>query len=175
MPVSLNQYRATVETFNNHTLVCTSKCNNLFWVKDSQDFCLADCSLHYNGKKSIFFTFFLTFLTSKYNACSGAKFVSAPSFIIVATWTYGLQHGYTYFDFTKWRRPAQSRIQRQIKLRIFNMSLEFKQHNGSWLCQNFAPWSLYRSSKTSCSMYFQTYLDSSTAYDDGNLEIAGYN
>ena len=24
-------------------------------------------------------------------------------------------------------------------------------------------------------MYFQTYLDSSTAYDDGNLEIAGYN
>ena len=94
MPVSLNQYRATVEILNNCTFVCISKCENLFSVRHFQDFCLTVCTLHYNGKKPIFLILFLMWLTSKYNACSGAKFFSVLSFITVvmnvwiAIWLY---------------------------------------------------------------------------------------
>ena len=170
MPVSLNQYCATVETFNNHTLVCTSKCNNLFWVRDSQDFCLADCSLHYNGKKSIFFTFFLTFLTSKYNACSGAKFFSAPSFIIVATWTYGLQHGFTSGD-VQLNPGPKDKSSSAFSICHWNLN--------SITAHGYAKISLLEAyivaQKFQAVCISETYLDSSTAYDDGNLEIAGYN
>ena len=83
-----------MEIFNNRTFVRTSRCNNLFSVKYSQDFCLTDCALHYNDKKPIFLILFLMLLTSKYNARGGAKFFSTSSFITVfmnvwiATWLY---------------------------------------------------------------------------------------
>ena len=50
-----------------------------------------------------------------------------------------------------------------------------EQHNGSQLCQNFTLRSLYLSQKFDLVCISETYLVSSTAYDDGNLEIAGYN
>ena len=101
MLVSLNQYRATIGIFNNHTFVYTSKCKNLFSVRNSQDFCLIDCALYYSGSKFIFFILFLTLLTSKCNTRSGAKFFNTSSFITVVMNVWITIWLYIIFDLTK--------------------------------------------------------------------------
>ena len=122
MLVSLNQYHATMEIFNNCTFICASKCKNLFLVRHSQNFRLIDCAPHCSGEK------FMFVLTSKYNARSDAKFFCASILHYNSDERMDYNMAIPDFDFTKWRRPAQSSTQRNIKQHLFNMPLEFKQH-----------------------------------------------
>ena len=175
MPVSLNQYRATVEIFNNRTFVYTSKCKNLFSVRNSQDFCLIDCVLHYSGSKFIFFILFLTLLTSKHNARSGAEFFSTPSFttIVMSLWI------------TIWLCIILISLSGDVQL---NPGPRDKSRSAFSTCHwnlhsvtahNYAKISLLEAyitaQKFDVVCISETYLYSSTAYDNSNLEIAGYN
>ena len=172
MLVSLNQYRATLGIFNNRTFVYTSKCKDLFSVRSSQDFCLIDCVLHYSGSKLILF---LTLLTSKYNTRSGAKFFSTSSFITVVmnVWiTICL-----YIILISLSEDVQlnpgPRDKSSSAFSIYHWNLN------SIMAYNYAKMSLLEAyiaaQKFDVVCISETYLDSSTAYDDSNLEIAGYN
>ena len=55
------------------------------------------------------------------------------------------------------------------------MPLEFKQHNGSYLWQVSLLEAYIAAQKFVIVCISETYLGSSTAYDYGNLETAGYN
>ena len=175
MPVSLNQYRATVEIFNNRTFVYTSKCKNLFSVRNSQDFCLIDCALHYSGSKFIFFILFLTLLTSKYNTRSGAKFFSTSSFITVVMNVW----------ITIWLYIILISLSGDVQL---NPGPKDKSSSAFSICHwnlnsitahNYAKMLLLEAhiaaQKFDVVCISETYLDSRNAYDDSNLEIAGYN
>ena len=174
MPVSLNQYRATVEIFNNYTFVCTSKCKNPFLVRHSQDFCLTDCALYYSCKKFTSFILFLLFLTSKYNAWSDAKFFSASSFITVvvnvwiAIWLYIILISLS--GNVQLGPGPKDKSSSTISICYWNLN--------SITLHSYAKISFLEAyiaaQKFDIVCISKTYFDPSTAYDDGNLEIAGY-
>ena len=174
MLVSLNQYRATVEIFNNHTFVCTSMCKNLFLVRNSQDFCLTDCTLHYSGKNVLFFILFLMLLISKHNACSGTKFFSASSFItVVINVLIAILYNVSISLSGDVQLNPGSKDKSSSVFSICRYNLNcIKSHSYakvSLLEANIA------AQKFDILCISETYPDSSTAYGDGNLEISGYN
>ena len=114
-------------------------------------------------------------LTSKHNVRSGAKFFHASSFITVvmnvwiAIWLYiiliSLSGG---IHFNAGRKDKSSST-----FSICHWDLNSKMaHSYSKVLLLV----VYIAAQKFDIVYIsETYLDSSTAYDDGNLEIAGYN
>ena len=114
-------------------------------------------------------------LTSKYNARSGAKFFSASSFItvVINIWI------------AIWLYIILVLLSGDVQL---NPKLKDKSSSASSICHlslnsvtahSYAKVSLVEAyiaaQKFDTVCIFETYLDSSTFYDDGDLEIAGYN
>ena len=114
-------------------------------------------------------------LTSKYNARSGAKFFSASSFITVvmnvwiATWLYIILISLSGdIQLNSGRKDKSSSAFSICHWNLDNITTH-----------SYAKVSLVEvyiaAQKFDILCISETYFDSSTAYDDGNLEIAGYN